>query len=114
MDEIMAGHYAAEAEHDLDALMATLAGEVEHDVVGDPAGVPRDPAAIRARYARLFADLADERVEPLRRLYGEDFVVDEAMITARATGMMLGIPGGNRPVTFRLRHVLEFRDGLIS
>jgi predicted ester cyclase len=50
----------------------------------------------------------------VRRLYGEDFVVDEVMITARATGMMLGIPGNNREVTFRLMHVCEFRDGRMS
>ncbi|HWN32807.1 MAG TPA: ester cyclase [Pseudonocardia sp.] len=114
MDEIMARHYAAEAAHDLEALMATLVDGVEHDVVGHPTPVLHDPAAIRARYAELFADLGDERVEPMRRLYGSDFIVDEAMITARATGMMLGIPGNNRQVTFRLMHVCEFRDGGIS
>jgi hypothetical protein len=114
MDEIMGRHYAAEAAHDLDALMATLTGDVIHDVVGHPTPVLRDPEAIKARYAELFADLGDEQVEPLRRLYGNDFIVDEAMVTARATGMMLGIPGGNRQVTFRLMHVCEFRDGGIS
>jgi uncharacterized protein len=114
MDEIMARHYAAEAAHDLDALMATLVDGVEHDVVGHPTPVLHDPEAIKARYAELFADLGDEQVEPMRRLYGNDFIVDEAMVTARATGMMLGIPGNNRQVTFRLMHVCEFRDGGIS
>jgi steroid delta-isomerase-like uncharacterized protein len=114
MDEIMARHYAAEAAHDMDALMATLVEGVEHDVVGHPTPVLRDPEAIKARYAELFADLSDEQVQPMRRLYGTDFIVDEAMITARATGMMLGIPGNNRQVTFRLMHVCEFRDGGIS
>jgi hypothetical protein len=114
MDEIMGRHYAAEAAHDLGALMATLTDDVIHDVVGHPTPVLRDPEAIKARYAELFADLGDEQVEPLRRLYGNDFIVDEAMVTARATGMMLGIPGDNRQVTFRLMHVCEFRDGGIS
>jgi steroid delta-isomerase-like uncharacterized protein len=114
MDEIMARHYAAEAAHDMDALIGTLIDGVIHDVVGHPTPVLTDPEAIKARYAELFADLGDEQVQPLRRLYGNDFIVDEAMVTARAAGMMLGIPGNNREVTFRLMHVCEFRDGGIS
>jgi steroid delta-isomerase-like uncharacterized protein len=114
IDEIMGRHYAAEAAHDLDAILATLTDDVEHDVVGDPSGVLREPEAIKQRYQQLFADLGDQQVTPVRRLYGEDFVVDEVMITARATGMMLGIPGNNREVTFRLMHVCEFRDGRMS
>jgi steroid delta-isomerase-like uncharacterized protein len=114
IDEIMERHYAAEAAHDLDAIVATLTDDVEHDVVGDPSGVLRDPEAIKERYRQLFADLGDEQVTPIRRLYGENFVVDEAMVTARATGMMLGIPGHNREVTFRLMHICEFRDGRMS
>jgi steroid delta-isomerase-like uncharacterized protein len=114
IDEIMGRHYAAEAAHDLDAILASLTDDVEHDVVGDPSGVLREPEAIKQRYQQLFADLGDQQVTPVRRLYGEDFVVDEVMITARATGMMLGIPGNNREVTFRLMHVCEFRDGRMS
>jgi len=114
IDEIMGRHYAAEAAHDLDAIVATLTDDVEHDVVGDPCGVLRDPEAIKERYRQLFADLGDEQVTPTRRLYGENFVVDEAMVTARATGMLLGIPGHNREVTFRLMHICEFRDGRMS
>jgi len=114
MDEIMGRHYAAEATHDLDALMATLTDDVIHDMVGWPTPILRDPEDIKARYSEMFHDLGDERVEPVRRLYGSDFIVDEAVVTARATGMMLGIPGRNREVTFRLLHVCEFRDGRIS
>ena len=114
MDEIMGRHYAAEAAHDLEALMGTLAEGAVHDVIGDPGGALSDPADIRRRYAQLFADFDNERVTPIRRLYGDDFMVDEAMVTARAVGQPFGLPGGNREVTYRLLHVCEFRDGGIS
>ena len=114
MDEVMGRHFAAEAAHDVDAIVATLTEDVIHDVVGDPTGVLRDREAIKQRYRQQFADMGDEQVEPIRRLYGDDFLVDEAMVTMRATGMMLGIPGRNREVAFRLMHVCEFRDGRIS
>lgn len=114
MDEIMGRHYAAEAAHDLEALMGTLAEGAVHDVIGDPGGALSDPADIRGRYAQLFADFDNERVTPIRRLYGDDFMVDEAMVTARAVGQPFGLPGGNREVTYRLLHVCEFRDGGIS
>jgi predicted ester cyclase len=29
-------------------------------------------------------------------------------------GSMLGLPGNGRRITFRILHVFEFRDGLIS
>jgi predicted ester cyclase len=29
-------------------------------------------------------------------------------------GEFLGLPGNNRRITFRILHVFEFRDGLIS
>lgn len=114
MDEIMGRHYAAEAAHDLEALMGTLAEGAVHDVIGDPGGALSDPVDIRGRYAQLFADFDNERVTPIRRLYGDDFMVDEAMVTARAVGQPFGLPGGNREVTYRLLHVCEFRDGGIS
>jgi predicted ester cyclase len=98
----------------VEAIVATLTDDVIHDVVGDPTGVLRDREAIKQRYRKQFADMGDEQLEPIRRLYGDAFLVDEAIVTMRATGMMLGIPGGNREVTFRLMHVCEFRDGRIS
>lgn len=114
IDKIMERHYVAEAAHDLESLMGTLAQGAVHDVIGDPGGALSDPADIRRRYAQLFADFDNERVTPIRRLYGEDFIVDEAMVTARAVGQPFGLPGGNREVTYRLLHVCEFREGGIS
>lgn len=114
MDEILGRHYAAEAAHDLEALMGTLTDDAVHDVVGDPDEALRDPSDIRRRYQQLFDDFDNERVTPVRRLYGDDFLVDEAMVTARAVGTPFGLTGGNREVSYRLLHVCEFRDGGIS
>jgi hypothetical protein len=43
-----------------------------------------------------------------------DFAVDESLVHARAVGKPFGFDGRDRPVTFRLLHVFEIRDGHIS
>ncbi len=48
------------------------------------------------------------------RLYGENFVVDDKIWTARVDGEFLGQPGRGRRIHVRVLHVFEFRDGLIS
>ena len=54
--------------------------------------------------------LKRDRVETLRRYYGEDFLVDESMWRGRAPGRPFGIEGKDRPLRFRLLHVVEFAD----
>ena len=80
MDRKVDEHFRHEAGDDVEGVLRTLAEDVEHDVVGWPAGATRGRAAARAFYEAMFADLADSRVETLRRLYGTDFVVDESVI----------------------------------
>jgi hypothetical protein len=46
--------------------------------------------------------------------YGDDFCVVEHLTKGAVTGEFLGIPGHGREVSFRLLHVWEFRDGLMS
>ena len=62
-------------------------------------------------YEALFADLADGKVTSKRRLYGEDFLVDDSVWRGRAPGRPFGIDGRNRPLEFRLLHVVEFDAG---
>jgi hypothetical protein len=116
MDKIMAAHFGAEAVHDLDAIVATLTDDVIHDAVGFPGGevLVGDHDAIAERYAQLFAAFAVEAVEPVSRLYGENFLVDECLYKGRLTADFFGLPGDNQRVSFRLLHVCEFRDGRIS
>ena len=51
---------------------------------------------------------------PVRRLYGDDFAVDESIVEGYAHGRPYDLEGYGRPVRFRLLHLFEFRDGLIS
>jgi steroid delta-isomerase-like uncharacterized protein len=112
-DRIVDAHFAAELRGDVDATIATFTDDVEHDVVGSPAvGHGRAEAAVF--YRRLFADLHLAEIEKVRRYHGPDFVVDESIVHARATGTPLGFSGDNRNVQFRLLHIFEIRDGAIS
>jgi predicted ester cyclase len=109
MDRKLDEHFAYEANDDVDGVLATLAPDVEHDIVGYPPG-PTDRDGARDFYVGLFADLSDSSVETVRRLYGENFIVDESLWRGRAPGKPFGIDGKNRPLEFRLLHVVQFAD----
>jgi hypothetical protein len=110
MDRALDAHFGFEARDDVEGVLATLADEVEHDIVGWPGGPTRGREAPRRFYETLFADLADGEVRSTRRLYGEDFMVDDSVWKGRAPGRPFGIEGGGRPLEFRLLHVIEFTD----
>lgn len=110
MDRKIDEHFGFEAADDIDGVVATLSRDVEHDIVGWPFGPSRGPDGARPFYEALFADLADGRVECTRRLYGENFLVDDSMWHGRAPGRPFGIAGNDRPLAFRLLHVVEFDD----
>ena len=108
MDQKIDQHFAFEAHDDVEGVLATLTPDAEHDIVGWPAGPTHGRDGARPFYQALFADLADGRVECLRRLYGDDFLVDESVWRGRAPGRPFGLEGRNRPLEFRLLHVVEF------
>lgn len=110
MDRKLDEHFDFEARDDVEGVLATLAPDVEHDVVGSPTGPVHGRDAARPFYEGLFADLSDGRVESLRRLYGDRFMVDESIWRGRAPGRPFGLDGRNRPLEFRLLHVIEFAD----
>lgn len=115
IDQLINDHFMYEATDNLDGVMASLADEVEHQVIPSPAGVLRDKAEIRAFYTMLFGDLKGEGVTPLRRLYGEDFVVDEVMWNGRIVdGRPFFCEGKSGPVSFRLLHIFELRGDKIA
>ena len=115
MDRRIDEHFDFEARDDVEGVLATLAADVEHDIVGSPTGPTRGRDSARPFYESLFADLADGRVESIRRLYGEDFLVDESLWRGRAPGRPFGLEGRDRPLEFRLLHVIEFApDGRIG
>lgn len=115
MDEVLARHFEAEANHDMDGILATLTEDCEHDVVGWPTGVSRGHGELKGFYERLFADFQEHTVTPLRRYHAENLLVDESLYVGTATGTPFGLEGRGREVTFRILHVCEFSDqGLIS
>ena len=108
MDARLDEHFGFEAADDVEGVLGTLADEVEHDIVGWPAGPARSHADVRAFYETLFADLADGEVRSTRRLYGDNFMVDDSVWRGTAPGRPFGLEGKGRPLEFRLLHVLEF------
>jgi hypothetical protein len=115
MDSKMDEHFAFEQRDDVAGVLATLTRDVEHDIVGWPAGPSHSRDAARSFYEALFADLSDGKIETLRRLYGDHFMVDESLWKGRAPGRPFGVDGKNRPLEFRLLHVIEFaNDGNIK
>jgi steroid delta-isomerase-like uncharacterized protein len=114
IDRLIERHFREEAEGDVAGTLTTFTDDVVHDVVGDPTGELHGPAAVGERYGHLFANVKGERADVLHRLYGENFVVDDKIWTARVVGEFLGIPGHGRQISVRVLHVFEFRGGLIS
>lgn len=111
MDQKIDEHFRFEAEDDVEGVLRTLADDVEHDIVGYPTGPTHGRESARGFYVNLFADLEDGKVQCLRRLYGENFVVDESLWSGRAPGRPFGLEGRGRPLQFRLLHVVEFTPG---
>jgi hypothetical protein len=110
MDRKIDEHFGFERRDDVEGVLATLTEEVEHDVVGWPAGRAHGRERARPFYEALFADLSESRVECLRRLYGDGFVIDESMWQGKAPGTPFGLEGRGRPLQFRVLHVVEFSE----
>ena len=110
MDRKIDEHFGFEAQDNVEGVLATLADDAEHDIVGLPGGPTRGRAGARPFYESLFADLAEGKVRSLRRLYGENFMVDDSLWSGCAPGKPFGLDGRGRPLEFRLLHVFEFSD----
>lgn len=114
MDRLIEEHIAAEGTGDVAGAVAVYTEDVEHDVVGFPTGPVHGKAAAAGFYEYLASNVAVEEMTKTHSYYGDDFCVMEHQTSGTVPGEFLGIPGNGRPVTFRLLHVWEFRDGLIS
>jgi uncharacterized protein len=110
MDRTIDEHFAFEARDDVEGVLATLSPDVEHDIVGWPLGPTRGRENARLFYENMFCDLSESKVETVRRLYGENFLIDESRWRGKAPGKPFGFEGGNRPLEFRLLHIVEFAD----
>ena len=79
-------------------MLDTLSPDAQHDIVGWPGGPTHGREAARPFYETMYADLAESNVTTIRRLYGENFLVDESMWEGRAPGRPFGLEGKNRPL----------------
>jgi ketosteroid isomerase-like protein len=115
MDELVNEHFGFEATDDVDGVMGTLDGDAEHEVIPSPVGALRDPAKQRAYYEMLFSAIKGDRVEPIRRLYGDGFLIDETLWHGTIEdGKPFLCDGKSGRVSFRLLHVFEIGDGKIK
>lgn len=110
MDARMDEHFAFEGRDDVEGVLATLTHDVEHDIVGWPLGPAHGREGARQFYETMFSDLSESNVRSVKRLYGDRFMVDESIWKGRAPGRPFGLDGRNRPLEFRLLHVIEFAD----
>ncbi len=114
MRALVTQHLEAEGAGDVEGAVAVYTDDVEHDVVGFPQGVLHGKDAARGFYEYLTANFRTEDETPSRTYIADDAMVLDQMMTGTVTGEFLGLPGNGRRITFRILHVFEFRDGLIS
>jgi len=114
MDRLIETHIAAEAAGDTAGAVAVYTDDVEHDVVGFPTGPAHGKAAAQRFYDFLVHNIRTETMVATHSYYGDDFCVIEHDWTGTVPGEFLGVPGNGRRISFRMVHVFEFRDGLIS
>jgi steroid delta-isomerase-like uncharacterized protein len=114
MDRLIEAHLKAEAAGDTAGCVAVYTDDVEHDVVGAPHGPVHGKQAAQGFYDYLVRNIRTEEMVPVRSYYGDDFCVIEHEWTGTVPGDFLGVEGHGRRVSFRMIHVWEFRDGLIS
>jgi ketosteroid isomerase-like protein len=115
MDRAVDEHFRFEADDDIDGVLASLADGVEHEVIPSPFGTHGDVTKIRAYYEMLFASVRGESTTPVRRLYGDDFLVDETVWHGFVEdGRPFLCDGKSGQVSFRILHVFRFKEGKIT
>ncbi len=115
MEQKIDQHFGFEACVDVEGVLTTLAPDVTHEIVGFPAGPTHGRENAPPFYDTLFAELEEGKVTCTRRLYGDNFLVDESVWEGKAPGRPFGIEGKGRPLQCPLLHVIEFtEDGQIQ
>jgi steroid delta-isomerase-like uncharacterized protein len=111
---LVSRHLRAEGVGDVDGAVAVYTEDVVHDVVGFPGSPQHGRSGAHAFYEYLTANFRFERETVLHRYFAADAMILEQQMTGTVIGELLGLPGHGRRITFRILHVFEFRDGLIS
>lgn len=114
MQTLVERHLRAEGRGDVEGAVAVYTDDIEHDAVGFP-GSPRcGKASAREFYEHLTANFRAEGEQVVHRFLTDDAMILEQVMTGTVIGSMLGLPGNGRRISFRILHIFEFRDGLIS
>lgn len=114
MQALVSRHLRAEGEGDVDGAVAVYTDDIDHDVVGFPNSPTRGKAGARDFYRYLTANFRTEDEQVLHRYLADDAMILEQMMTGTVVGSMLGLPGNGRRISFRILHIFEFRNGLVS
>ncbi|MFJ6901362.1 ester cyclase [Streptomyces hokutonensis] len=114
MEVLIGTHMLAEEHGDPAAAVSVYTEDIEHDAVGWPGGPAVGIPAAQERYEQLVQDIRTEKSERTHTYYSENAATVEDLITCTVPGSLLGVPGNNRRITFRMLHVFEFTDGKIS
>ncbi|MBK5266046.1 MAG: nuclear transport factor 2 family protein [Acidimicrobiia bacterium] len=113
--DIIDRHFAAENAHDVQATLDTYTDDIVWDDVTHPDAPFYGKAAVAAIYSSIIDAIPDIVLTSVKRFSGEDdrFVVDESILSGHVHGEWAGMNGGGAPVSVRILHVFELRDGLI-
>lgn len=114
MDRLIRQHIDAEGAGDIAGAIAVYTDDVVHDVVGFPGGPRRGRDGAEGFYEELIANVDVQAMDLVLSRHGDDFCVTEHLATGVVNGSFLGVPGNGRTIRFRMLHLWEFRDGLIS
>ena len=114
MQTLVERHLRAEGQGDVDSAVAVYTDDIEHDVVGFPGSPHHGKPGAREFYEHLTANFRAEGEDVVHRFLADDTMILEQVMTGTVIGSMLGLPGNGRRISFRMLHVFEFRDGLIS
>ena len=107
-------HFAAENAHDVEATLETYTGDILWDDVTHPRSPFRGKQAVAEAYGGILQAIPDLNLRTVLRFQCADHVVDESILTGHVVGEFAGIQGGGAPVTLRILHVFDIRDGLIA
>lgn len=116
MDRVVDDHFRFEATDDIDGVLDSFAeGGLTHEIIPSPVGILHERSEIADYYRMLFGSSKGEKVTNVRRLYGEDFLVDETLWEGQQMdGKPFLLAGKGGPMSVRILHIFTFRDGKIS
>ena len=113
--DVIDRHFAAENAHDVEATLATYTDDIVWDDVTHPLSPVHGKDAVGAVYSDIIDAIPDLRLESIRRFADATGtqVVDESIITGHVEGAWAGVDGNGAPVSIRILHIFDLRDGLI-